>query len=484
MTQQSGASSTGGIDIGSRLEPLIDDYLIDRMDGARLALHHPVPREVAIFHDAPWEGNTCCYHSVFQDGDVYRMYYRGSDLEATQEVTCYAESSDGVRWEKPELGLFDFKGSKKNNIVWADLHGSHNLMPFKDMNPAAADSERYKAVAGTKDYGFYGFSSPDGLRWKRVQPEPFFPDDRSTDWISSGFWDRHQGQYLAYHRAWDSDHGEVMDLRVPAPGEQPQPSGRMNVANRWRSVRYCSSADSVHWTDTRLCQFDPPLSLDEQLYTNAVQPYFRAPHIYIGMPKRFAPFRHKILEHEPGVSDGGFMTSRDGVHWKLWREAFIRPGLDSQNWVNRNNMPAFGMLETAPGEISVYWRQHSKGDVCRLRRGTVRTDGFVSVNAGYGGGELVTKPLTFSGRELAINYSTSAFGSVQVELQDAAGSVLDGYSLAQCPVIYGDAIEHKVSWDGGADVSGLAGNAVRLRFALKDADLYSLRFAHGFNEAR
>ena len=193
-----------------------------------------------------------------RDGDVYRMYYRGSDLDATHEVTCYAESSDGVRWEKPELGLFDFKGSKKNNIVWADLHGSHNLMPFKDMNPAAADSERYKAVAGTKDYGFYGFSSPDGLRWKRVQPEPFFPDDRSTDWISSGFWDRDRGQYLAYHRAWDSDHGEVMDLRVPIPGEQPRPDGRMNVAGRWRSVRYSSSADFVHWTDTRLCQFDPP----------------------------------------------------------------------------------------------------------------------------------------------------------------------------------------------------------------------------------
>ena len=125
------------------------------------------------------------------------------------------------------------------------------------------------------------------------------------------------------------------------------------------------------------------------------------------------------------------------------------------------------MLETAPGEISVYWRQHSKGDVCRLRRGTVRTDGFVSVNAGYGGGELVTRPLTFEGRELVINYSTSAFGSVQVELQDAAGSALDGYSLAQCPVIYGDDIEHKVSWVGGVDVSALAGQTVRLRFALK-----------------
>ena len=88
-------------------------------------------------------------------------------------------------------------------------------------------------------------------------------------------------------------------------------------------------------------------------------------------------------------------------------------------------------------------------------------------------------PADLEGRELVINYSTSAFGSVRVELQDAAGSALDGYALNQCPVLYGDAIEHTVSWESGPDVSALAGRPVRLRFALTDADLYSIRFTSG-----
>ena len=86
---------------------------------------HPVPQEIAITHDAPWEGNFSGYHSVFKDGDLYRMYYRGwqvpvladrLDLSAVRNL-CYAESDDGIHWRKPELGLFEFGGSKANNIV-------------------------------------------------------------------------------------------------------------------------------------------------------------------------------------------------------------------------------------------------------------------------------------------------------------------------------------------------------------------------------
>ena len=109
------------INIGSRRELFVDHYLIDRMESIELKLHHPRPREVAIVHDAPWEGNTCFYHTVFQDGQQFRMYYRGAhhDEEAgkvAHEVVCYAESRDGIHWTKPELGVVEFNGSKQNNI--------------------------------------------------------------------------------------------------------------------------------------------------------------------------------------------------------------------------------------------------------------------------------------------------------------------------------------------------------------------------------
>lgn len=99
----------------------------------------------------------------------------------------------------------------------------------------------------------------------------------------------------------------------------------------------------------------------------------------------------------------------------------------------------------------------------------MRTDGFVSVNAGWGGGEFVTKPLTFAGSSLVINYSTSVAGHVRFEIDDGETTLASGE-------IFGDEIERTVEWDGGANLSAMAGKTVRLRVNLKEADLYSIRF--------
>jgi hypothetical protein len=237
-----------------------------------------------------------------------------------------------------------------------------------------------------------------------------------------------------------------------------------------------TSEDFIHWTDPQWVDYGG--APREHLYTNATIPYFRAPHIFLAFPKRFVPERHAIKEHpDPGVSDGVFMTSRDGVHWdRRFMEAFIRPGLNRNNWTQRSNMTAWGVVPTGPGEISIYHSEHYYHPTNRLRRSTLRTDGFVSVQVTYAGGEFVTRPLTFQGRELVLNYATSAVGSVRVEIQDAAGQPLPGHSLADGPEIYGDELERAVSWASGSDVSALAGQPIRLRFVMKDADLYSLRF--------
>ena len=97
-------------------------------------------------------------------------------------------------------------------------------------------------------------------------------------------------------------------------------------------------------------------------------------------------------------------------------------------------------------------------------------------NTGKSGGEVVTKPLTFSGSKLAMNFATSAAGSVRVEFQDLSGEPVEGFTLADCPEIFGDQIEQVVTWKSGNNVGQLAGKPVRLRFVLQDADLYSIRF--------
>ena len=118
----------------------------------------------------------------------------------------------------------------------------------------------------------------------------------------------------------------------------------------------------------------------------------------------------------------------------------------------------------------------------RLRRLAVRPWGFVSVHAGFDAGEMVTKPLVFGGKVLHLNYSTSAAGSVQVEVQDDNGQAIPDLGLDDMDLLFGDELDAAVTWRGRSDLGRLAGKPVRLRFVLKDADLFALRFGDAVEE--
>jgi hypothetical protein len=164
--------------------------------------------------------------------------------------------------------------------------------------------------------------------------------------------------------------------------------------------------------------------------------------------------------------------------------------LGVEHWTSRTNHPAYGLVQTGPAELSLYVLRRYAQAAPYLERMTLRLDGFASVNAPCEGGEMLTKPFRFRGRELVINYSTSAAGSVRVELlednpgygladPEPPGRPFPDRAMADCDEIIGDEIERVVTWKGSPDVSRFAGQAVRLRIALKDADLYSLRFRSG-----
>ena len=157
-------------------------------------------------------------------------------------------------------------------------------------------------------------------------------------------------------------------------------------------------------------------------------------------------------------------------------KTFITGGIGAQNWVSRTNYPALNVVQTGPAEMSVYVNQDYAQPTAHLRRYSLRLDGFASVRADYAGGELVTKPLTFDGSELSINFSTSAAGGIKVEIQDENGKPIPGFTLADAREQIGNEINRIVTWKGGSDVSALSGKPVRLKFVMKDADLYSLQF--------
>ena len=487
------------VDIGSRRELFVDDYLIDTMQGLELVMQKPVRREVVMNYDRAWEGNCCIYQSIFKDGDIYRMYYRAGDFDEDNppttdyqnrrpELMCYARSTDGIHWTRPMLGIVKVDGSTRNNAVWpptdqlminGSISGASGLMVFKDHNPACPATERYKAAARTNTPDESGklinamslFASPDGIRWS-VKKHRIITDGE-FDALNQIFWDSFRRQYVAFYR----------DVAYGLPG------GGYRGAAGYRTIATAFSRDVLSWPKGRLQNYGdaPP----EQLYDPAIVAYHRAPHLFVGLPLRYMPHRgepgstHKWSE----VSDVLLMTSRDGFEWRRWREAFLRPGpqTDSREhyrWGGHcNNMAAGAILETksdtpgAANELSIYSIEgYYSGKSSQLRRFTLRLDGFVALHASADEGRMVTRPFIFKGERLSMNFSTSAAGSVRVEIQDAQGQPLQGFTLADCPEIYGDEIDRLVTWKGGSNVGSLAGTPVRLRFVMKDADLYSIRF--------
>ena len=110
-------------------------------------------------------------------------------------------------------------------------------------------------------------------------------------------------------------------------------------------------------------------------------------------------------------------------------EGFIKPGIGLQNWVSRSNYPALNIVQTSPTEMSIFVNQDYAQPTAHLRRYLLRLDGFASVHTSYREGEMITKPLTFTGNELHINFATSAAGFVRVEILDIEGNPIKGFEL-------------------------------------------------------
>ena len=449
-------------DIGSRRELFVDEHLIEPMEGVALRLHTPVRREVAFQVKQPLE-NACtgCYNLCQDEGRIL-MYYRGfypigehAADHANTQTTNLVTSTDGIHFERPNLGLIEFDGSKDNNIV-REGNEAHNFCVFVDGNPDAPPEQRFKAVGGSGKDRLHGFCSPDGLHWRPVREGPLDVTG-AFDSVNVALWDPHTKQYRLFSRYFHQT-----------------PSGGV------RAIQSCSSEDFIHWTEPEPHVY-PEDAPWEHFYTNATLPCPGAEQILLSFPMRFLPPRTRSTEGMDypgdGLSDAVLITSRDGVHWdRAFMEAWVRPGLDQRNWTHRSCTPAVGIIETAPGEWSMYLSEHYGWADNRLRRVTIRPHGFASVNAGYAGGEVVTRPLIFSGSSLRLNYSTSAAGSVGVEIQDESGKPLAGFALADMEPIFGDGLDAEVRWRDGGDLSALAGKPVRLRLALKDADVFALRF--------
>ena len=468
------------VSMKNRRELFLDDFVLREVAGLEYRLGVPLTAGTALKLDQPWEGRWGAYISVVSNGQKFQMYYRGGfGAPKNEDITCYAESADGIHWTRPVLGLHEVRGSKANNVVmpmgeptWA----THNFSVFYDDRAGVPADERYKAVGGGAGNnpklkfsgltrGLYRFFSADGKAWRRVPGEPLFTD-YALDSQNILTWLPAEQCFAIYLRTWTGDKkGIKFDYKST------------------RTIARSVSKDFVNWSEPERMIFDQgPV---EDLYTNTTQPYFRAPHILVAMPFRFVSDRRVLSDEvlkqydiEPsmwkGVSDAVLMTSRGGNHYqRKFMESFVRPGIDPSSWAARSNMPAYGMIPTSPTEMSFFIVRGYSSNQPRIDRMTLRLDGFASLHAGYNEGTAVTRPLRLDGKRLALNLSTSASGYAKVFVLDESGAEIPGFGAADASALVGDAIDLTAGWKGARSLAELKGRVVQLKFVLRDADLYS-----------
>ena len=497
------------VDCGDKLQVMWDDHVVDvsRTTALRL-LHHPVYAGTVMTWDRPWEGDGSKYPSLVVDTDkdgkrLYRMYYLGWNyardvldppemVEPKRLQTCYAESRDGINWVRPEIGLVEFEGSRKNNILlgYKTPNWRSSFFVFKDDNPKCPPEERYK---GTSSGGrcLCMFVSADGIHfkygWNIVKLAPRAVMD---DTPLASFWYLKTGEYHVYLRG---NHKLTPEER----------RGQMFADGEVRLVRHAAFKDLHSIEETRVIDCVTPdgeASEEYPMYTPCTFPYYRNPDIIVGFPTRYnqrgswnanydllpdVEYRKRQFRREArlglAVTDALFVMSRDGQKFIRYDEAFMRPGPQRPgSWVYGSCYPGAFVIPTpaADGsgdELSIYSpaRQMSGTNaVCaKLERFTIRIDGFVSRHATFKEQKVVTKTFTFTGDEMIMNFSTSARGRI------AAYLYLEGAGKPSLSTtwMFGDRVDSPATFPKGK-LAAFAGKPVRLEFVMSDADLYSFRF--------
>ncbi len=450
------------INLGSAKQVFVDGLLIDSSEGVTLTMNPPVKTgERNLVAEKPWESHRlCAYNSVFEDQGIFKMYYDAIDSQGGRWL-CYATSADGIHWDKPALGIVEYQGSKDNNIVFPVEKKDHEPgCVFIDANPNCPPDQRYKMVcsyAGPGGFGTYVFFSADGLHWLPLSDKPSF---RGSDTGNVAFWDDRLGRYLAYIRMW----------------------------NPWRTVGRCETDDLRDFGPEQqvfACDEQDPPDLD--LYTNAAIKYPYAENAYFIFPSAYHHYPEPPASKysNDGPLDIRLAVSHDGVLFAyVDRRPFVPLGLagtfdDSTAYMTTGLLRAgnelFMYYEGADFTHGAYSTENDKFKSV-ISRLVLRLDGFVSADAAYGGGSLTTVPITFTGSRLELNVQTSVAGTARVEILDAGGKPIPGFTLADADVIRGNYIAKVVTWKGNADLSSLGGKPLRLHLSLRDAKLYGFQF--------
>lgn len=467
------------IKIYDQREMFWNDYLVDsEKTTAFQRLIQPSLKETCYWLDQGQELNMISYPCIVKDEKGYKMYYivwvKGEGGSTNSTYMAVIESKDGINWTRPALNIYDHPELEVNNVC---IDNSDTLFVFYDENPECPIEEKYKAIGPhTKNnkFGLWCYTSPDGYHFKLSH---CITTDGHFDSLNTAHWNN--GRYACFYRHFHTK-----------TGEDAKKWDNTNV----RDVRVIYSEDFRNWTKQKRIVFDD--GKDDPLYTNNIIPYERAPHILVGFPTRYCERKEwtnnieqlasgKLKKHlidncdkreALAITDAIFMNSRDGEIWHRYNEAYFTPGYEHEhNWVYGDCYPAYGFVDSDREVLYMYTKDwhRSAGHPKPINRYEIRKDGFACYMADGDERILITKPLMFDGDDLHINFQTSAYGYIYVDVLDADGNEL---SKKESFEIYGDTIDRKILFNDGSNFSEYKAKNVRLRFRMRDAKIYSIKF--------
>lgn len=471
------------IDVGNDKQLFIDDYFIESKKSIDFVMNPPYQTgEILIEADLPHEKeeHVYLYSSVIKNKEgKIRIWYDVSIPDRGRSVG-YAESEDGIHFEKPILGKYEVNGSKKNNIVFPpEANGGTSVW----IDPMASAEHRYKTQSKVYPSGeLHIYSSPDGINWSFYANVD--PRGGPVDTQTIIFWDENIGKYLLFSR------GKIYGRSVRRAEMKDLNSIENTGFVVWTDItdQYTYFSERADRTEPENLANDTPMDY----YGATVFPY---ENVYIVLAQAFwhwierDPRDLRPGTRRPGTRDVRLLISRDSKEFTRVgsRKAFMGPGpfgrfdskqiwampnpivMDDEIWIyyNGTNWDRAGRIDPEAPD----GRKRSA-----ISRAIMRLDGFVSADAPYGGGEIITKPLKFKGNKLEINANTAAGGSIRVEILDSYGYPIPGFSINEANWINGNSVRLPVSWSNDNDLESLNGKIIRLRFVMQDCKLYSFQF--------
>ena len=467
--------------LGTAKQLLFDDALVEAKEGFTTTMNPATRTNTPVLaSEKPWESHGCSNPTVMLDEGVYKMWYSANGEDGVPR-DCYATSTDGIHWKRPNIGLIDYQGSRENNIISLNLnHGSI----FKD--PSAEPEQRFKCILGAGKYDYVsvygggarfrydenppdtwhygsvgGLYSPDGIHWTPCEKliMPWYTDTRNV-----AFWDDRLQKYVAYVR-WNEY------LRAE--------DGAQRGSFDYRAIARSESADFENFpVPEKILEpdFDDPEDADMWgggLYDTAAVKYPFADDAYLIFTAAYY--------HTTDALDIQLATSRDGIHFTRWREPFVRLG-PAGAFDSMMLYMGVGVLPIGD-ELRLYYtgydQPHDKvtGEEYRPAIGSalLRLDGFVSQDAGGQEGWLTTLLFTCEGDHLEVNMDGSARGWLKVEILDEGLQPLKGFTEADADRLGGSSTSQTVTWNGEQDLSALKGQTVRLRLVGQSVKLYAFQ---------